>query len=86
LKLRYSKILVLYDGSKYAEKALDHAVNIAKFVKGSEIIIINVMEEILTPPEYFHQEFGIIRQGKIQHYRYILEICRQTCDIRRQKH
>jgi nucleotide-binding universal stress UspA family protein len=47
LKLRYSKILVPYDGSKYAEKALDHAV---KFVKGSEIIIINVMEEILTPP------------------------------------
>jgi nucleotide-binding universal stress UspA family protein len=58
LKLRYSKILVPYDGSKYAEKALDHAV---KFVKGSEIIIINVMEEILTPL--------VIFPSRVRHYK-----------------
>jgi nucleotide-binding universal stress UspA family protein len=61
LKLRYSKILVPYDGSKYAEKALDDAVNIAEFVKGSEIIIINVMEEILTPP--------VIFPSRVRHYK-----------------
>jgi nucleotide-binding universal stress UspA family protein len=59
LKLRYSKILVPYDGSKYAEKALNDALNIAKFVKGSEIIIINVMEEILTP----------IFPSRVRHYK-----------------
>lgn len=61
MKLRYSKILVPYDGSKYAEKALDDAVNIAKFVKGSEIIVINVMEEILTPP--------VIFPSRVRHYK-----------------
>lgn len=61
MKLKYSKILVPYDGSKYAEKALDDAVNIAKFVKGSEIIVINVMEEILTPP--------VIFPSRVRHYK-----------------
>jgi nucleotide-binding universal stress UspA family protein len=61
LKLRYSKILVPYDGSKYAEKALNDALNIAKFVKGSEIIIINVMEEILTPL--------VIFPSRVRHYK-----------------
>lgn len=61
MKLKYSKILVPYDGSKYAEKALDDAVNIAKFVKGSEIIVLNVMEEILTPP--------VIFPSRVRHYK-----------------
>jgi nucleotide-binding universal stress UspA family protein len=41
--LTFSKILVPYDGSKYAEKALNKAVNMAKMMKGSEIIILNIM-------------------------------------------
>jgi nucleotide-binding universal stress UspA family protein len=49
----YSKILVPYDQSKYAEKALNNAVRLAKLTKSFEIIILNVMEEILTPPEIF---------------------------------
>ena len=61
MKLRYSKILVPYDGSNYAEKALNDALNIAKFVKGSEIIIINVMEEILTPL--------VIFPSRVRHYK-----------------
>ncbi len=57
----YSKILVPYDGSKYAEKALNKAVNLAKLIKGSEIIILNVIEEILTPPLVF--------PTRIRHYK-----------------
>jgi nucleotide-binding universal stress UspA family protein len=49
----FKKILVPYDKSKYAEKALTNAVNIAKTIKGSEIIILNVMEEIPSPPTMF---------------------------------
>jgi nucleotide-binding universal stress UspA family protein len=57
----YSKILVPYDGSKYAEKALNKAVNLAKLIKGSEIIILNIIEEILTPPLVF--------PTRIRHYK-----------------
>ncbi len=57
----YSKILVPYDGSKYAEKALNKAVNLAKLIKGSEIIILNVIEEIVTPPLVF--------PTRIRHYK-----------------
>lgn len=57
----YSKILVPYDGSKYAEKALNKAVNLAKLIKGSKIIILNVIEEILTPPLVF--------PTRIRHYK-----------------
>ena len=51
--MTFKKILVPYDQSKYAEKALTNAVNMAKMIKGSEIIILNVMEEIQTPPVLF---------------------------------
>jgi nucleotide-binding universal stress UspA family protein len=57
----YSKILVPYDGSKYAEKALNKAVNLAKLIKGSKIIILNVIEEIVTPP--------LIFPTRIRHYK-----------------
>jgi nucleotide-binding universal stress UspA family protein len=49
----FKKILVPYDQSKYAEKALTNAVHLAKMIKGSEIVILNVMEEIPVPPTMF---------------------------------
>jgi nucleotide-binding universal stress UspA family protein len=42
-------ILVPYDGSDMSDKALDKAVEIAKLVNNSKIIIIHVIPEIPTP-------------------------------------
>jgi nucleotide-binding universal stress UspA family protein len=61
----YSKILVPYDGSKYAEKALNKAVNLAKLIRGSEIIILNVIEEILTPPVVFPSSVRHYKTGDV---------------------
>jgi nucleotide-binding universal stress UspA family protein len=55
--LTFRKILVPYDQSKYAEKALNEAARMAKMIKDSEIIVLNVMEEIPIPPVIF--ETGI---------------------------
>jgi nucleotide-binding universal stress UspA family protein len=60
----YSKILVPYDGSKHAKKALNKAVNLAKLIKGSEIIILNVIEEILTPPSVFPTRIRHFKTGE----------------------
>ena len=41
----YNKILVPYDDSEPSNKALEHAVNIAKMSSGSEIILLHVIAE-----------------------------------------
>ena len=48
----FKTILVPYDGSDMSDKALDKAVEIAKLVNNSKIIIIHVIPEIPTP-KYF---------------------------------
>ncbi len=45
----YKKILVPYDGSKPSERALKHAVNIAK-IFDAKIILLHVIPEIPMPP------------------------------------
>src|SRR5829696_2005753 len=44
----YKKILVPYDNSEPSNKALDHAVNIAKMSEGSEVILLYVIAEFPT--------------------------------------
>lgn len=41
----YKKILVPYDDSEPANRALDHAVNLAKMSGQSEVILLNVIAE-----------------------------------------
>ncbi|MCZ2096618.1 MAG: universal stress protein [Anaerolineae bacterium] len=50
---RYQKILVPLDGSGWAQRAVPHAVDIARSHDGSEVILLNVF----TPParEYADQ-------------------------------
>ena len=49
----FKKILVPYDGSKHAENALNRAIFLGKLISGSEIILLNVIEEISSPPVIF---------------------------------
>ena len=47
----FKKILVPYDGSKFADKALEHAIAIAKLSRGvnsnnTQIILLHVVTEI----------------------------------------
>src|SRR5215218_3139837 len=44
----YKKILVPYDGSEPSDKALDHAVHIAKMSGKSEVILLYVIAEFPT--------------------------------------
>jgi len=44
----YKKILIPYDNSEPSNKALDHAVNIAKMSEGSEVILLYVISEFPT--------------------------------------
>lgn len=46
------KILVPYDGSKWADKALKQAIEYAKLLKDSEVTLLYVVPEVHTPPSY----------------------------------
>jgi len=47
----YKKILVPHAGTAGGDKALKHAIHIAKF-DSSEILLLNVVEQLPTPPTY----------------------------------
>lgn len=47
--MMYKTILVPYDGSKPSERALKHAVSLAKSMD-STILLLNVIPEIILPP------------------------------------
>lgn len=50
--MAFSRIVVPYDGSRYSEKAISHAVELAKAFGGSEVILLHVIQEIPVPPLY----------------------------------
>lgn len=59
----FKVILVPHDGSAMSDKALDKAAEIAKLVKGSQIIIIHVIPEIPTP--IFSREIRSPETGEV---------------------
>lgn len=67
----YKKILVPYDGSKPADKALQHAVSIAKTSKGSQIIILHIIKDIPRPPYFQYEPEGITGKTSAQHLKEI---------------
>lgn len=57
----YSQILVPYDGSKYAQRALDEAIKLAKNFNSKFHVVTAVNPPIHEPPGMF---FGMIRDVK----------------------
>ena len=53
--MKYKKILVPYDGSKFSQNALRHAMDLAKISKDSQLFLLNVIQEIYFPASF---EFG----------------------------
>lgn len=70
----YNKILVPYDDSEPSNKALDHAVNIAKLSDESEVILLYVIAEFLTY-HFIERPARSIKTGeKITHSQYLKEV------------
>jgi nucleotide-binding universal stress UspA family protein len=59
----FKTILVPYDGSTMSDKALDKAVEVAKLVNGSKVIIMQVIPEIPTP--IFSRPFRSPETGEV---------------------
>lgn len=59
----FKTILIPYDGSNMSEKALDHTVEIARLIKDSKIIIMQVIPEIPTP--IFSKEIRSPETGEV---------------------
>lgn len=60
----FSKILVPYDGSKYAENALDKAIHVAKLTRDSEVVILTVIEEVNAPTAVFDTKIRNYKTGE----------------------
>jgi nucleotide-binding universal stress UspA family protein len=69
--MQYRKILVPYDGSKQSDKALQHALDIAKQIKGSKLIILHVIQDIPRPPYFQYEPEGITGKTSMQHLKEI---------------
>ena len=71
----YRKIIVPYDGSEPSNKAVDHAVQIAKLTGlKSDVILLHVIEEFPTY-HFIERPARSIRTGeKITLSQYLLEV------------
>jgi nucleotide-binding universal stress UspA family protein len=47
-----ARILVPYDGSKWSDKAVKHAVEHARLLKGAEVTLFYVVPEVHPPPSF----------------------------------
>jgi nucleotide-binding universal stress UspA family protein len=60
----FKKILVPYDFSKHAEIALNKAIYLAKLIKGSEVVIITVIEGFKPPTLVFDTKVRNYKTGE----------------------
>jgi nucleotide-binding universal stress UspA family protein len=69
--MQYRKILVPYDGSRQSDKALQHALDIAKHIKGSKLTILHVIQDIPRPPYFQYEPEGATGKTSAQHLKEI---------------
>lgn len=60
----FKKILVPYDGSKHSEISLNKAIYLAKLIKGSEVVILTVIEEVKAPTLVFDTNVRNYKTGE----------------------
>lgn len=60
----FKNILVPYDGSKQAEIAVNKAIYLSKLIKGSEVVILTVLEEVNTPTLVFDRKVRNYKTGE----------------------
>jgi nucleotide-binding universal stress UspA family protein len=60
----FKKILVPYDSSEFADNALKMAIYLAKLIKGSEVIILTVLEEVKAPTLVFDTKVRNYKTGE----------------------
>jgi nucleotide-binding universal stress UspA family protein len=60
----FRKILVPYDGTKQSENALNKAIDLAKLISGSEVLLLTVMEEVKTPTLIFDTKVRDYKTGE----------------------
>lgn len=61
----FRKILVPYDGSKQSENALNKAIDLAKLISGSEVLLLTVMEEFKAPYLIFDTKVRDYKTGDV---------------------
>ena len=64
---KYRRILVPYDDSKYAKKALDEAIEIAKRFD-SDLVLLTVIDTLTVAPQNLYKSGAIVGAKKIVKY------------------
>lgn len=73
--MTYDRILVPYDKCKAADKALEHALMLAKSIQSKEVILVHVVAEILLPHMMANYHLRSSRTGEtINPHEYVKEL------------
>lgn len=64
---KYRRILVPYDDSKYSQKALDEAIEVAKRFD-SDLILLSVIDTVAVAPQNLYKPGVVVGAKKLERY------------------